>query len=477
MFCNYCRMRLPEDALFCNKCGKQQKEVVNTPAPAEMISSPVPQSMYIEAAPSQLSPVHADAQESREPVTLLSQNDSVDSSAITGSPTNPQMEVATISHQTMLSTEMTRSSTPPQVARPDTKAPMKPAKRNTSRRLVLLGLTCLVIIALVTGGIVWLNLLHTTTIKGITEFILPTHQFNWAGEIVSGPDGNLWFTETHENRIGRITPSGSITEFSIPTTQVLNGIAMEVLTGGIAVGPDGNLWFTEENKFGRITPSGTITEFPLSTSGSVPSGITGGPDGNLWFTEVTIQQNNIIGSNIGRMSTSGSITEFPLPTDNSGPGSITTGPDGNLWFTEANKIGRITPSGSITEFPVPTSQSDLDSITTGPDGNLWFTELMGNKIGRITPSGTITEYSIPTRNSQPAGITTGPDGNLWFAENRDTKIGRISPNGTITEFPIPASLGDPGGIVAGPNGTLWFTTDAGYIGRIVIADFVTANLD
>ena len=32
-------------------------------------------------------------------------------------------------------------------------------------------------------------------------------------------------------------------------------------------------------------PSGTITEFTIPTTSSIPEGITAGPDGNLWFTE------------------------------------------------------------------------------------------------------------------------------------------------------------------------------------------------
>jgi streptogramin lyase len=65
---------------------------------------------------------------------------------------------------------------------------------------------------------------------------------------VTGPDGNLWFTEYWGNKIGRITPTGTITEFPIPT----KGAG----SVGIALGPDGNLWFTEfaTNKIGRVTP-------------------------------------------------------------------------------------------------------------------------------------------------------------------------------------------------------------------------------
>src|SRR3954471_19246906 len=35
--------------------------------------------------------------------------------------------------------------------------------------------------------------------------------------ITAGPDANLWFTERVGNKIGRITPAGTITEFTIPT--------------------------------------------------------------------------------------------------------------------------------------------------------------------------------------------------------------------------------------------------------------------
>ena len=55
----------------------------------------------------------------------------------------------------------------------------------------------------------------------------------------------------------------------------------------IALGPDGNLWFTEYQGFaiGRLTTSGTLTEFNLGQQGyGYPDDIVAGPDGNLWFT-------------------------------------------------------------------------------------------------------------------------------------------------------------------------------------------------
>jgi len=90
------------------------------------------------------------------------------------------------------------------------------------------------------------------------------------------------------------------------------------------------------SQIGRISTSGKITEFPIPTGCSQPIEITAGPDGNLWFTEYCSNK-------IGRISMSGTITEFTVPGFST-PWGIAVGPDSNLWFTETypNQIGRIT---------------------------------------------------------------------------------------------------------------------------------------
>lgn len=102
-------------------------------------------------------------------------------------------------------------------------------------------------------------------------------------------------------------PSPSITEFSVPN----GGPA------GIALGPDGNIWFTEydASKIARITPSGTITEFSLSAS-SGPADIASGPDGNLWFTESVEAPMETSGSRSTRAARSGGL-HLPKPSPNS----------------------------------------------------------------------------------------------------------------------------------------------------------------
>ncbi len=79
--------------------------------------------------------------------------------------------------------------------------------------------------------------------------------------ITAGPDGNLWFTESGGNKIGRITPSGQITEFPLPT-----GITKPYYPIGITAGPEGNLWFTW---YSPPPPPEGVPLFPLKEEGEI----------------------------------------------------------------------------------------------------------------------------------------------------------------------------------------------------------------
>jgi streptogramin lyase len=280
------------------------------------------------------------------------------------------------------------------------------------------------------------------------------------GGITTGPDGNVWFTEENGNRIGRVNPGGSITEFQLAS----GSSPVEIVSAG------GALWFTQlgRNKIGTITTAGAVTEYPSSNLDAPADGITVGPDGHLWFTEFSTAGT----SRIGHMTTGGTLLhQFQLPSG-SGPGDITVGPDNRLWFTQSNgRIGAIpytstaTNGSDVVDYPSAGGLSDPAGITASGTG-LWFTEATANRITRIEVTGTI---GAPTAvGAGPSAIATGADGHLWFTEEVAGKIGRITPSGVLTnEFPTSSASSAPAGITAGPGGTLWFTETVGNnIGRI-----------
>jgi streptogramin lyase len=293
----------------------------------------------------------------------------------------------------------------------------------------------------------------------VTEFHVPT-----AGSrpytIVPGPDGNLWFTESNGNKIGRITTDGKIVEYKVPTAA----------SGpyGIAVGADGNIWFTERfgDQIGRLDPDTphVISEFPIPTPLAQAWEIAPGSDGNLWFTEEDVDQ-------VARITPQGSIAEFD-PGVCCFPTGIAPGVDGNVWYTVeiGDWIGRLSSGGLTSPFLIPTVQVLPWDISAGPDGNIWFTELSGRAIGRVTPAGSITEFPIPGEFSGIAGVTAGPDGNIWYTENDTDHVGVIDTNGNPLASYDVAAGSRPLSITPGPDGNLWFTeADGNAIGRMNIA--------
>jgi RHS repeat-associated protein len=257
--------------------------------------------------------------------------------------------------------------------------------------------------------------------------------------IAAGPDGNVWSANLGNSKLAKITPSGSVTEYSIAT----GGPPCRITTGS-----DKNLWFTDctTNKIGKMTTAGTVTQYSLP-SGSLPWGIAAGPDEKLWFADTGT-------SKIGKITTTGTITEYALPAG-SEPKGIVQGPDKNLWFTDlkTNKIGKITTVGTVTEYALPAGSSP-NSIAAGPDGNLWFTEKGASKIGKITTTGTITEYAVLAKNLED--IAQGSDKSLWFVAHGPEKVGKITTSGTVTLYSLPFGS-EVTGIAAGPDENVWFT--------------------
>ncbi|MDB5043154.1 MAG: lyase-like protein [Candidatus Eremiobacteraeota bacterium] len=132
------------------------------------------------------------------------------------------------------------------------------------------------------------SIARLTPAGALTEF--PTSMaLACPAALTAGPDGALWFTEGAMDKIGRITIDGTITEFpAVPPSGTCGTPFVGAEPFGIAAGNDGNLWFTESGsgKVARMSTTGAITEFP------VPSGALSGPtfiirsaDKNLWFSE------------------------------------------------------------------------------------------------------------------------------------------------------------------------------------------------
>jgi len=254
-----------------------------------------------------------------------------------------------------------------------------------------------------------------------------------ATTLAAGPDGNIWFTATGTTKIGRVTPSCEVTEYSPGLSSAAYGIAK---------GSDGNVWFTEPTakKIGNVDPSEpttSLTEFSVANMLSA-SYITAGPDGNIWFTLGT--------AGIGRITPSGVVTEFPIPGAN--VCSITAGgPDGSVWFgncASPRSVGRITPKETVETLEVKGSLTiQPDSIAVGADGRLYFpASPPEERIGAITTFGQVVYLKTPP-NFRPTSLATGPEGNVWAMErNTSNERQKVTVKALGGTFKLTKNLGE-----------------------------------
>jgi streptogramin lyase len=331
-----------------------------------------------------------------------------------------------------------------------------------------------------------------TPTTGIAEYPVPG--VDNMGPAVTGSDGNVWFIGGASNGVngarevvGRVTPAGKITIYSIPGNP---GESFD----GIAAGPGGDVWFSVStgDTIGRLAPAtGHIDLFPVHvppvSASAKPvrtetTDMVAGPDGNLWFDVSQVAANApATDGQIGRITPTGVITLFALPGSGR-PEGIQVGADGNLYsriaveggamlcgaipgYSPSAEVVRTTLTGKVTELSEDSPQ--FAGYTIGPDGNHWWMTSKGT-MRRTTPSGQVKNFRAYTTLGfwDPAHFVFGPDKNIWYVDGG--VIDRMTLAGHVTLYQPPGTVSDTGvtWITDGPDGRLWFT-DGLSMGNII----------
>ena len=201
-----------------------------------------------------------------------------------------------------------------------------------------------------------------TPAGSLTEFHTAADPFR----VCASPTGAIYFTEYEFSGIGRIGTDGAFAHFLLPPSRG---------PWACAADSDGNVWFTEWNGLGptvgRLSPSGLVTQFAM------PADAVGPPDAIVLTPDRDVA---LIGT---RMNANGVFTAFPtgaVPNDVTiMPGDLTVGNDGSLWFTKkyyaddgslSGSIVRIDPKDQITEYNVNGLPS---GIAADQHGGIWVT--------------------------------------------------------------------------------------------------------
>ena len=251
-------------------------------------------------------------------------------------------------------------------------------------------------------------------------------------------DGGLWMTCRNTNQVARMN-------VTTPTTQFFTPPAPTSQPTDIITAPDGQIYWLmyADNAIVRMGLSGvmqspigltywgpnwlvvgTVTVFLLCYCLCAQLLSRAGSDNAFWF--IYGAGTNQVGRGPLTVTSSKSADHFQRSRRQSWR-YLQHPVDGNLYITEntANKIARLTTAGVWTEFTIPTASSNPQFIVAGPDQALWFSMLNTASIGRMTLSGQFSSFLTPTAGSKPYAMVVGIDGTIWFQDELGTKIGRI----------------------------------------------------
>ena len=281
-----------------------------------------------------------------------------------------------------------------------------------------------------------------------------TAQLNLPTDAAIDAAGNVYITDTGNNRVRKVAPTGTITTFAGNGVAGFSGdgkpasAASVNAPAGIAVSPSGDVAFADRRNYRIrvVSPSGTITTVAGTGESTGPTG-DGGPataailapaalefdaGGNLYVTDTAH-------GSLRRIQLDGTITT--VSTRSSSSISIDREATGHMYLDALPGVVRVDPSGVLTtvagterirEYGEDNGDGGLatDAHVYAGDlafdrGNLYFAEPTTSLIRRVDPAGIVTTVA---GNGRPD--VSGDGGQARDARFRDTTRIRSGPTGT-----------------------------------------------
>ncbi len=285
-------------------------------------------------------------------------------------------------------------------------------------------------------------------------------------------NGNVYFTQTGDNRIRKFAPGGSIATIAgggqTIGSKADGGKATDAALGSLsrlAVDSAGNVYFIDSNStIRKVTPGGilsTVAGGGQSTADGllptqaklVPAGVAVDSAGNLYIADY--QTSSI------RKVTAGVIATI------AGPGRGFAGDDGPASKAAFNfPVGAVAVDGSGNVFVADNENLRVREVSGGV-----VRTVAGNGLYRLAgnggPAASATLY-------YPSGLRTDAAGNTYVVEETLNRVRKIATDGTISIFAGQGPFGYTGDNGPASDARLGFPTylAIGAAGDVYVSDTV-----
>jgi glucose/arabinose dehydrogenase len=240
--------------------------------------------------------------------------------------------------------------------------------------------------------------------------------------------GNVYIADSANQRIRRISPSGTITTVAGTGSTTYNGDGIPAIQAtlaypkGVTVAPDGSLYVGDANhhRVRRFVPGGTIST--MAGTGTAGYSGDGGP------------------------ATAAGL-RFPR--------NIAFGPDGSFFVADDSNyaVRRVSPAGVITTVAgtgvagysgdggsaTSARLGEVRDVAVDSAGNIYIADEQNHRIRRVSTSGIITTFAgtgtsgfsgdggapQAARVAGPRGVEVTPAGDVLIADTGNHRIRRV----------------------------------------------------
>jgi len=322
---------------------------------------------------------------------------------------------------------------------------------------------------------------------GASISLMPASGIPFAVGIVVDGSGALYFTDTWNDRVRRVTPDGTITTVAGTGDRSFFGdggpatAAGLTMPTGLAWDAAGSLYVTDgTDRVRKVSPSGIITTIAgtgvrgLSGDGgratsarlAAPNGLAVDSSGRVYIADWG-------NGRIRRINTDGTITT--IAGGGSGgdgpatatllilPAGVSVDASSNVYIADEgnDSICKVSPAGMLTTLAGssrsagfsgdggPAAGAQLNgplAVFADSAGNVWIADTGNRRVRQVTPAGNISTIAgngqfryfgdggppSAAELNKPSAVALDGSGNLYIVDHDNFRIRRIDAKGTIT---------------------------------------------